>query len=127
MILPDDVRAGMRATNDLFCSRVVRLRDIEALDSIYTPDAHILPPGSELIEGIDAIKQFWSHAIAELDIKDSSLVTVSAEAAGDSVVEIGRAELTPADGQKIAVKYVVHWKRDGAAWKWHTDIWNMNH
>jgi hypothetical protein len=42
------------------------------------------------------------------------------------VVEIGRAELVLANGQAVPVKYVVHWKNEGGAWKWHTDIWNMN-
>ena len=126
MSLSDSIIKGMRETNELFCSKAVRLRDMTALDHIYTPDAHILPPGSDMIQGIAGIKSFWLSAITSLDVKDASLTTVSAEAAGDAVVEIGRAELTLAAGQKVPVKYVVHWKRDGEAWKWHTDIWNMN-
>jgi ketosteroid isomerase-like protein len=126
MSLPDTVLAGMRKTNDLFCSTVVRQRDMDALDRVYTPDAHILPPGADIIQGVAAIKSFWHQAITSLDVKDGSLTTVSAELAGDTVVEIGRAELTLAGGQIVPVKYVVHWKRDDGAWKWHTDIWNMN-
>ena len=61
-----------------------------------------------------------------LDVKDASLSTVSAETAGEDVVEIGRAALTLAGGQVVPVKYVVHWKRHEGNWKWHTDIWNMN-
>jgi hypothetical protein len=66
------------------------------------------------------------NSIPVFDVEDASLTTVSAEPVGDSVVEIGRAELTLAGGQRVPVKYVVHWKRDDDAWKWHTDIWNMN-
>jgi ketosteroid isomerase-like protein len=124
--LSDSILNGMRETNELFCSKVVRLRDMSALDHVYTPDAHILPPGADMIQGIAGIKSFWLSAITSLDVKDASLTTVSAESAGDTVVEIGRAELTLVGGQKVPVKYVVHWKRDGEAWKWHTDIWNMN-
>jgi ketosteroid isomerase-like protein len=124
--LSDSILKGMRETNELFCSKVVRLRDMSALDNVYTPDAHILPPGADMIQGIAGIKSFWLSAITGLDVKDASLTTVSAESAGDTVVEIGRAELTLAGGQKVPVKYVVHWKRDRDAWKWHTDIWNMN-
>jgi ketosteroid isomerase-like protein len=116
----------MWETNEVFCSKVVRMRDMTALDHVYTADAHILPPGAEMVQGITGIKSFWLSAITGLDVKDASLTTVSAEAAGDTVVEIGRAELTLAGGQKVPVKYVVHWKRDGDAWKWHTDIWNLN-
>jgi|ERR1700677_2955705 ketosteroid isomerase-like protein len=126
MSLPDAILAGMRETNELFCSTVIRLRDIEALDRVYTTDAHILPPGADLIQGVPAIKSFWLQAITSLDVKDASLTTVSAESAGDTIVEIGRAELTLAGGQIVPVKYVVHWKRVDNAWKWHTDIWNMN-
>jgi ketosteroid isomerase-like protein len=126
MSLSDSIVKGMRETNELFCSKAVRMRDMTAFDHVYTPNAHILPPGGDMIQGIAGIKKFWLSAITSLDVKDASLATVSAEAAGDTVVEIGRAELTLAGGQKVPVKYVVHWKRDGDTWKWHTDIWNMN-
>ena len=126
MSLPETTLAGMRKTNDLFCSTVVRLRDMEALDHVYTPDAQILPPGSDMIQGVAAIKNFWQQAILGLDVQDASLVTVSAESAGGTVVEIGKAALSLASGQVVPVKYVVHWKLHEGAWKWHTDIWNMN-
>jgi ketosteroid isomerase-like protein len=126
MNVSDVIHKGMRETNELFCEKAIRSRDMSALDHVYTPDAHILPPGADLIQGIAGIKNFWLKAIVTLDVKDASLTTVSAESAGDTVIEIGRAELTLAGDQRIPVKYVVHWKRDGEAWKWHTDIWNMN-
>jgi ketosteroid isomerase-like protein len=126
MSLSDSIVKGMRETNELFCSKAVRMRDMTALDHVYTSDAHILPPGADMVQGITGIKSFWLSAITGLDVRDASLTTVSAEAAGDTVVEIGRAELTLAGGQTVPVKYVVHWKRDGESWKWHTDIWNLN-
>jgi ketosteroid isomerase-like protein len=124
--ISDAILTGMRETNDLFCAKAVRSRDMSALDLVYTPDAQILPPGAEMIQGIAGIKNFWLKAIVTLDVKDASLTTVSAEPTGDTVVEIGRAELTLASDQKVLVKYVVHWKRHENSWKWHTDIWNMN-
>lgn len=126
MIVSEAVLKGMRETNELFCANAVRSRDMNVLDRVYTPDAHILPPGADMIQGIAGIKSFWLKAITGLDVKDASLTTVSAEIAGDTVVEIGRAELTLAGGQIVPVKYVVHWKHHGEVWKWHTDIWNMN-
>jgi ketosteroid isomerase-like protein len=124
--VPDVVLTGMRETNDLFCTKAIRSRNMDVLDRVYTSDAHILPPGADMIQGLAGIKSFWLKAITGLDVKDASLATVSAESAGDTVVEIGRAVLTLASGQTVPVKYVVHWKRDGETWKWHTDIWNMN-
>jgi ketosteroid isomerase-like protein len=126
MDVPSATLAAMRKTNDLFCATVVRLRDMRALDHVYTPEAYILPPGAEMIHGVPGIKDFWLQAIKGLDGKDASLTTVSAEMAGDTVVEIGRAALTLANGQIVPVKYVVHWKRHEEVWKWHTDIWNLN-
>jgi hypothetical protein len=61
-----------------------------------------------------------------LGVKDAKLSTVDAAAAGDTVVEVGRADLTLEGGQTLAVKYVVHWKQEDGIWKWHTDIWNLN-
>jgi ketosteroid isomerase-like protein len=127
MGIPETVRAAMRQINDLFDSQVVGKTDIDALDRVYTVNARILPPGAEMIEGRERIKSFWQQAIAGLAIKSAKLTTVDAEAAGDSIVEIGRAELIVGDSdQAVMVKYVVHWKQEDGKWKWHVDIWNMN-
>jgi ketosteroid isomerase-like protein len=123
--VPDAVSAGMRQTNELFCAEVGGKRNIEALDRVYTSDARILPPGAPMVEGRQAIKEFWAQAIPGLDVKSVTLATVTAEMAGDSVVEIGRAELVTPAGTAVA-KYVVHWKQENGAWKWTVDIWNMN-
>jgi ketosteroid isomerase-like protein len=117
---------GMQKTNDLFCSTAIGRRDMNVLEHVYTADAQIMPPGAETISGMAAIKDFWLQAVTGLDVKGATLTTVSAEAAGDDVVEIGRAELTTGSGHKVPIKYVVHWKFEKNTWKWHTDIWNMN-
>ena len=126
MRVADDVLAAMRATNEVFCARVVRGRETAALEDVYTAEATILPPGAEMIVGLAGIQRFWEQAITGLDVKDASLATVSAEMAGETVVEIGRAELTLGGGAVVAVKYVVHWKHEGAGWRWDLDIWNTN-
>ena len=126
MHVADSVLAGMRETNDIFCATVIRQRNMDAIARVYTADASILPPGADLLHGIAAIADFWRNAITSLDVKDASLTTVSAEAAGDDVVEIGRAELVLASGHVVPVKYVVHWKQVDGNWKWHIDIWNTN-
>ena len=125
MPVPDAVAAAMRQTNDLFTVEVGSKRNVAALDKVYTAGARILPPGAPMIEGREKIKAFWADAIAGLDVKSVTLATVNAEVTGDSVVEIGRAELM-AGGGAVTVKYVVHWKQEDGVWKWHTDIWNMN-
>ena len=126
MSIPESVRTGMQQTIALFSSAVVKNGDIDALDNINTEGARILPPGANLIQGRAQIKAFWQQAIAGLGLKDAKLSSVDAQAAGDSVLEVGKADLTLGEGQILTVKYVVHWKQEAGLWKWDTDIWNMN-
>lgn len=126
MNVSDQVLAAMRQTNEVFSTEVVSKQDVGALDRVYTAHARILPPGAEMVEGRDRIKVFWQQAIAGLGLKSAKLATVDTEALGDRVFEIGRADLTVAGGQTVAVKYVVQWKQEDGNWKWHVDIWNLN-
>ena len=117
---------AMRETNEVFRQQLIVGGDGAAVERVYTAEAMVLPPGSELVEGRDAIRTFWAGAVEALGIKDVALSTLKAEQAGESVVEIGRADLTLESGHVVAAKYVVHWKQDAGAWKWHVDIWNVN-
>ena len=78
-----------------------------------------------MVEGRQAIKAFWKQAIAAMGATSAKLATVSAESAGEGVVEVGRADIT-AGAQTVTVKYVVHWKQEDGVWKWDVDIWNLN-
>ena len=126
MSVPENVLAAMRETNELFNARVVRDHDMQALDQVYTSDAHVLPPGAPMVEGREAIKQFWQQAIAGMNIKEAKLETALADECGGQVLEIGRADLTVDGDQRVAIKYVVYWKQEQGRWKWHVDIWNPN-
>jgi ketosteroid isomerase-like protein len=116
----------MQKVNTLFGETVVKRRNFAALDQVYTLHARILPPGSDLIEGREKIMDFWQAAVTGMNVQDAKLVSVNAHLAGDSVIEVGRAQLFLPEGQSAEVKYVVEWKQEDGAWKWHTDIWNMN-
>lgn len=124
--VPEAVLAGMRRTNELFATEVVGKKNFAALDRVYTAQARALPPGAAMVEGREAIKEFWKQAIAGMGITAARLAVVEAQKAGDGIVEIGRAELTVGGGQTVAVKYVVHWQQEDGAWKWNIDIWNAN-
>src|SRR5882757_4725583 len=101
MNVPDAVLAAMRRTNEIFNSEVAGKQNMDALDLVYTADARILPPGAPMIQGREPIKAFWKQAIAAMDVKSAVLATVDAELAGDTVVEIGRADLTLGSGQAV--------------------------
>jgi ketosteroid isomerase-like protein len=116
----------MQQINELFDSSVIKKRDFDALDKIYTSDARILPPGAPLIQGRANIREFWQSAIPALGVMGLKLTSEDAHLDGDSIVEIGQGDLALNGGQTLAVKYVVHWKQEDGKWKWHTDIWNTN-
>lgn len=123
--VPESILAAMRATNAIFDTELVNTGNFDLLDKVYTANATILPPGGAMTQGRAAIKEFWKGAIAAMGVTAAKLSTVRAEMTGDSVVEIGKADLT-AGGAVVEVKYVVHWKQEDGAWKWHVDIWNLN-
>jgi ketosteroid isomerase-like protein len=126
----DQIRHAMASTNDLFNAEVFGKRNFAALDTIYTADARILPPGAPLVSGRAAIKEFWSNLIQSVNAKSAVLTSIEVMPAGDGVVEIGSARLAiEPEGQgaaEIEVKYVVYWRQEDARWKWHVDIWNQS-
>jgi hypothetical protein len=79
-----------------------------------------------MIGGLDAIKGFWKAGVAALGVTGATLTTVDAEMAGDTIVEIGQAELQLGEKGIASVKYMAHWKQEGGQWLWDKDIWNMN-
>jgi len=79
-----------------------------------------------MISGLENIKKFWQGAMDTLGVKAATLETIEIDDLGDTAVEIGKAQLHFADSSlpSMSVKYVVVWKRENGAWKWHVDIWN---
>jgi ketosteroid isomerase-like protein len=113
----------LRETNRIFEEDVVGKGNFSALDQVYTATARILPPGAEMVTGMENIRAFWAQAAAALGVTSIQLKTVELELLGETAVEIGRALIETASGE-VAMKYVVVWKREGGRWKWDIDIWN---
>jgi ketosteroid isomerase-like protein len=126
----NQIKLAMASTNDLFNAEVFRKRNFAALEQIYTRDARILPPGAPMVSGRPAIQEFWSNLLHAVNAKTAVLTSIDVIAAGDGVVEIGRATLgIEPEGQgpaEMEVKYVVYWRQEDGLWKWHIDIWNQN-
>ena len=122
-----EVRAAIEAANTKFSEAYAR-GDAKALSAMYTPDAIVFPPDTEMIRGNEAIGEFWK-ATRDSGVKSAALTTVDVESSGDIAYEVGRVSLViqPAGKEPTTAvaKYVVVWKRqtDGA-WKLHRDIWN---
>jgi ketosteroid isomerase-like protein len=119
-----ELQAQMDKVNRKFEDMAVR-GDMSEIGQIYSEDARILPPGGEMVTGLDHIRAFWEQALQTMSIKAVKLKTVEVQPLGEAAVEIGRAELETAQGTYPAVvKYVVVWKQERGAWKWSVDIWN---
>jgi ketosteroid isomerase-like protein len=118
-----DILAAMKRTNEIACQAVAN-GTVEEFELVYTEDARILPPGGEMVSGRAAIIDFWGTAVAA-GLRHATLTTIDALPAGDGVVEIGRADLLMGDAE-VQVKYVVYWREEEGAWRWHVDIWNTN-
>jgi uncharacterized protein (TIGR02246 family) len=101
--------------------------DAAAVAAMYADDAYVLPAGSPMVHGPEAIKDFWGKAMEQLaDVKCS---TQDVKPLGRSAaLEIGTCTVktkaaTPADG---ALKYAVVWKKADGQWKLLQDMWNFD-
>jgi len=122
-----EARTAIEAANAKFSEAFAR-GNTEAIAAMYTSDAIVLPPDSEMIRGNDAIGKFWKAA-RDGGVQSVTLTTAELGRSGDIAYEVGKVSLTiqsPGSEPTMAVsKYVVVWKRqtDGS-WKLHRDIWN---
>lgn len=121
----DDVRSLIRSCNEGFCSAFGRGSASE-IAALYTVDAQLLPPNTEVVEGTNAIQEFWQGAI-EMGLKGAKLESIEFLTLGDTAVEVGRYRLLVAGGNEAdRGKYIVVWKNVRGMWKLHRDIWNSN-
>lgn len=126
---PDHVRSSVAETNRRFMDAIGR-GDADGAADVYTDDARLLPPDMPMIDGKAAARSLWSTVIQQMGLRAAQLETVDLQVSGDTAYEIGRYALTiqPAGAEAVTArgKFVVIWKQEGDAWKWHVDIWNSD-
>lgn len=119
MSVQDTIRAKGAALAD-----AINAGDAARAADHYTAYAALMPPGAPLQQGRDAIRTFWQGAI-DAGLSNVVLAPDDIEAMESDAVETG--VLTGTMGEaRIVGKYVVHWRRDGAHWRLHRDIWNTD-
>ena len=123
------VRKAIEAGNLKF-GEAVRQGNGAAIAALYTDDATLMQPNSEMIKGKPGIEAFWKGGLG-MGIKDAVLTTVEVLGMGDLAWEIGKYNLKiqPAGqaGLEDNGKYVVIWKKQAdGSWKLHVDIWNTS-
>jgi uncharacterized protein (TIGR02246 family) len=123
-----DARNAILVNNEKFMADF-KQGDAAGVAALYTADARLLPPNSQMIIGVKGIQEFWQGAMS-LGIKEAKLETIDVETRDDLAIEVGRYTLRiePAGGnsQIDSGKYVVVWKNDNGRWKLHIDIWNTS-
>jgi len=100
--------------------------DAATLARMSGEHAILLPPNAEMIEGREAIEQYW-QAVFAAGLKDVSAKTVRVdEYGGDAAREIGRIRvnaLAPRD--MLEGKYVIVWRKRDKNWLLDSVIWNF--
>jgi ketosteroid isomerase-like protein len=118
----DEVRDAVDAGNRAFVAAFLR-GDARAVSELYSEDAKVIAPGAPVASGRAAIAAFWQKSI-DAGVKDIALRTDDLTSAGDLASETGTVRLVAKDGTESLARYVVVWKRVGAHWRLHRDIWN---
>jgi uncharacterized protein (TIGR02246 family) len=119
-------KATIEKLNDAF-EVAFNKGDFASVASMYTEDAYLLPPGSEMAKGRNNIQAFWTEA--GKTVGDLKLTTLDVKPLGNEAArEIGTFSLmtTGQQRQQISGKYVVVWQKVGMDWKLATDIWNSD-
>lgn len=104
--------------------------DTTAIGALYTPDAAVLPPNQEKLEGTANIVAFFAgmkQVGAAVTITPTAIVVASS---GDMAMEEGTwtSSIPTPDGSTFTDngKYLVAWKNVGGTWLMERDIWNSD-
>ncbi|MCG8488330.1 MAG: DUF4440 domain-containing protein [Chromatiales bacterium] len=92
----------------------------------YSDNAMLMPVGSDLVKGRQAIEAYWQEAV-DMGIRRIKIDLMELEQHGDSATEVSR--YTMFDAEDVVVdhgKGIMIWKHNGQAWKMHRDIWTSN-
>jgi ketosteroid isomerase-like protein len=99
--------------------------DSGLLASVYSSDARLLPPGSDMATG-QGIQAYWQH-VMDMGVTGGRLETASLDERGDLAVEVGRYEMHAGSDVVDEGKYVViHRRQPDGEWKYAVDIWNSD-
>ena len=113
------IRAASKQWDDAF-----NRGDFAALAALYTEEAKLLPPNSQMIIGREGIEGFFSGG------GNGQLTMIDLHLNGDMAYVVGEWTFTmqPEEGEAISNngKYVEIWKRENDTWMLDVDIWNTS-
>lgn len=100
--------------------------DGAAIGQLYTEDGRLMPTNSPVLEGQEAIGEFW-NAIFGMGIDNGELTTLHVESYEDTAIEEGAYKLFDADKNQLDDgKYIIVWKLVDGQWKLDRDIFNTS-
>ena len=79
----------------------------------------------DMMTGRDAITAIWQGAF-DMGVTRATLTTIEALHAGPYANEYGTYEMFVGDTKVDWGKYMVLWRKDGAEWFLHRDMWNSS-
>jgi uncharacterized protein (TIGR02246 family) len=121
----DGVRSAIEAANAQFSAAAAK-GDGAGLAALYAADGQVLPAGSDVIRGRDAIQKFWQSAL-DSGIAGVGLKTLEIFGQSPTVTEVGQYELSDKTGKVIDHgKYIVIWRRESGHWKLLRDMFSTN-
>ena len=120
-----EIQTAIEAANELFMATFNR-GDAAALADLYTEKGQLLPTGSDVVTGKEAIQDFWQGAM-DMGINSARLETIEVEGHGDTAIDEGKYTLRGESGSVLdRGKYIVIWKQQAGQWKLHRDIWTSS-
>lgn len=101
-------------------------RDTAFLNSIFTKDARILAPNSEVVTGKKAISQLNSEWV-NYGIHQFEEISTARYGGGDFIVDEGNYFMIYGpDSTSERGKYINVWKKVNGNWKIYSNIWNTS-
>ena len=118
-------RAEIDAANAQFSAAAAK-GDGAGLAALYATDGQLLPAGSDVIKGAQAIQKFWQGAL-DSGVAGIGLKTIDLFGHGPTATEVGQYELRDKTGKVIDHgKYIVVWRHEGGTWKLVRDMFSTN-
>lgn len=115
-----DVERGEQTWLDAF-----NRGDAAGVAANYTPEARLMAPNMETVQGRDALEAFCKEFIATGAKLSFDLLTV--HESGDLSVAVGSYTMDIPGGPAENGKYIEVWKeQDGGSWKIVDDIFNSS-
>jgi ketosteroid isomerase-like protein len=108
-------------------SKAIMSSDHNQIGQFYTADARIFPNNTRIIEGREAIVQYWQQpdgsGISHHKVTPREIKIIGGEAYDYGYYEGVSYDVTGKESSWKG-KYVIIWRKQSGDWKIYLDIWN---